>query len=63
MRERWTLEQFLGYIGSWSAVRLFRQRHRADPVARVRPDLERAWGGSSEVRTVEWRIHLRVGRR
>jgi SAM-dependent methyltransferase len=63
MQERWTLDRFLGYLGSWSAVRVFRQRHGSDPVARVRPDLERAWGRASDRRMVEWTIHLRVGRR
>jgi SAM-dependent methyltransferase len=63
MRERWTLDRFLGYIGTWSAVGIYRKCNRADPVALVREDLERRWGAPETIRELVWPIHLRVGRR
>jgi hypothetical protein len=63
MRGQWTLGHFLGYIGTWSAVQVFRKRNRTDPVALIREDLERLWGPQDSTREVIWAIHLRVGRR
>ncbi len=60
MVERWSLPQFCAYLRTWSAVSRYRIARRADPVARVEPELRAAWG--AEERTVRWPLRLRVGR-
>jgi SAM-dependent methyltransferase len=64
MTARLTREQFLGYVGTWSAVARARESTGADPVAAMRAALESVWSGFPEdVRTVTWPIGMRVGRK
>ncbi len=58
----WTLEQVLGYLGTWSAVKQYRQAMASDPLAPVAKDLRVAWGSPDKVRPIAWPIHLRLGR-
>jgi SAM-dependent methyltransferase len=61
MEHRWTSAEFLGYVGSWSAVARGRQAEGRDPLADVAPELQRLWGPAA--RDVRWPLHLLVGRR
>jgi len=56
-----TLPQFIGYLGTWSAARLYLKRHGSDPLDRFRSAFAAAWGVPAAVRTVRWRFTLRVG--
>jgi SAM-dependent methyltransferase len=49
---RWSLEQLLGFVSSWSATARFRKANGEDPVPRLRAALQPAWpaGGSAEIR-------------
>jgi len=62
LEKRWTLERFLGYVGTWSAVREYAERHGgADAVAIVRDDLAGAWPGGAEAEArVRWPLTLRA---
>jgi SAM-dependent methyltransferase len=60
--ETWTLAQFAGYLGTWSAAAAFRARTAADPVALVLPELTAAWGPPDEARAVRWPLAVRAGR-
>ena len=62
MRVHWTLEQLLGYLNTWSAVRRFQRDHGYNPLDAVRTDLERAWPRNSVKLALTWAVHLRVGR-
>lgn len=61
MRADWSLDDVLGYLGTWSAARCYMKARGADPREQVRADLVRAWGGAA-TRTVTWPLHLRAGR-
>lgn len=61
MRATWSLDDLLGYVGTWSAVQRFRDAGHGDPVAAVRPELEVNWGRPDETRDVRWPVNLRVG--
>jgi ubiquinone/menaquinone biosynthesis C-methylase UbiE len=61
MEMDWTLEQLLGYLGTWSAVRRYREAVGADPLDRIREALAGAWGTSGERRRVRWPLHLKAG--
>jgi SAM-dependent methyltransferase len=61
MEMDWTLDQLLGYLGTWSAVRRYRDAVGEDPLDRIRDHLARAWGPSGTSRKVRWPLHLRAG--
>lgn len=60
VRMIWSLDHFIGYLGTWSAVERYKAQHGADPVELVLGDLRSAWGeGDREVR---WPLAFRIGR-
>lgn len=60
---QWTLEDLLGYLGTWSATRRYVQAHGRDPLDVIRDPLGLAWGGTESARLVTWPLSLRVGKR
>jgi SAM-dependent methyltransferase len=60
--ETWTLPQFAGYLGTWSAAAAFRRAAGEDPVALVLPELAAAWGPPERARAVRWPLAVRAGR-
>jgi SAM-dependent methyltransferase len=61
MTTEWSLQQQLGYLGTWSAVGRFRDVAGRDPIPMVAAELEPAWG-SEGVRKVSWPLSVRAGR-
>lgn len=61
MTTEWTLEQEVGYLGTWSAVGRYREAVGADPIPLVRTELEAVWP-SNQVRRVAWPLSVRAGR-
>jgi len=62
MEARWTLDQVLGYVGTWSAVwRIGKERGPA-PFEEFRQELAAAWGEAARARSIVWPLALRVGR-
>jgi len=62
IRERWTIEDLLGYIETWSAVRGLEKAEGRAPIENFRRKLADAWGAKVNFRSVHWPISLRVGR-
>ncbi len=60
MRADWDLESALGYIGTWSAVKRYRERCGRDPVALIAAPLAAAWGPGR--RALAWPLALRAAR-
>lgn len=58
----WNLEEYLAYLETWSAVKYYRKDKGADPIALVRAEMERAWGGAGERRLITWPLSLKAGR-
>ncbi|WP_297009392.1 class I SAM-dependent methyltransferase [uncultured Corynebacterium sp.] len=54
-------EEFLGYVGTWSAVRKAEEAGRADLFQNFRADIVRIWGGNGRPRQVSWPVTVRVG--
>ena len=69
MRVRWTRDDLLGYVGSWSAVARYRQQHSeagrsardSDPIPAFLDELSRVWP-REKVIDIEWPLYMRVGR-
>jgi SAM-dependent methyltransferase len=61
MQSTWTLEQLVGYLGTWSPLKRFREERGFDPLQEVLPGLERAWGSEAK-RSVDWPLSLRAFR-
>lgn len=55
----WTLDRFLNYLRTWSAVRQYIHENEDDPVVGLARELEPTWGTSE--REVQFPIFLRVG--
>jgi len=62
MEHAWTLADFVGFLGTWSAVAKYRSVHGIDPVEQFESELEPAWGGRDVVRMVRWPLAGRLGR-
>ncbi len=62
MEAQWELKHLLGYLGTWSAVQRYRRQNGSDPLAQVADELAAAWGDATQLRPVQWPLHLRVGR-
>ena len=58
----WVLDEYVGYIGTWSAVHRHRNRKGDDPVPQLRQALARAWP-DAERRLVRWPLSVRVARK
>lgn len=63
MRKSWNLEQFLNYLGTWSAVQRYKEKERHDPVADlVAKPFANAWGGNvKQEKEFATDLILRVG--
>ncbi len=57
----WSLADFLGYIGTWSAVRAARKETGEDPMPVFTDALSAVWGADDFVRNVRWPLAMRVG--
>jgi SAM-dependent methyltransferase len=62
MTAEWTLDDLLGYLGTWSSVVRYRQERNVDPLTLVDKQLGLAWGPPQTARTVHWPLYLRIGR-
>jgi SAM-dependent methyltransferase len=62
MTAEWTLDDLLGYLGTWSSVVRYRQQRGADPLALIDKQLAEAWGPADVARTVRWPLYCRIGR-
>jgi len=58
MEATWTLEQFAGYVRTWSAVHRYVVARGEDPVDVLVDQLRPLWG---ETRCVTWPLDLRAG--
>lgn len=59
---RWTLEELLGYVGSWSATARYVAALGHDPRGMLRATLTPHWGAPDTRQPVRWPLRLRVGR-
>jgi SAM-dependent methyltransferase len=61
MTEDWELRQMLGFLNSWSAVRIYEEEHDHHPIQQVWKELSEAWGDPREKRQIRWPLYMRLG--
>lgn len=62
MEHNWTLEQFAGFLSSWSAAVYYREKRGSDPLERVLPGLAAHWSSSGETKTICWPLTVLAGK-
>ena len=62
MTATWTLDELLGYIGTWSATIKLIEAHGAAPVQELRDRLAQVWRDRA-ARTIRWPLAIRLARR
>jgi ubiquinone/menaquinone biosynthesis C-methylase UbiE len=63
MTAQWSLDQLMGYLGTWSATSRYREQRGHDPLPALRASLEPLWGDVGSVRELSWALPVRIGRR
>ena len=61
MAAHWSVDQFLGYVGTWSGVRALLAAEGDAPFQMFSMKVRDAWGSTSS-RRVSWPLGMRVGR-
>ncbi len=61
MTASWTLDHFLGYINTWSAVKRARAKTNRDPLPALSASLHKVWGEPHVARLVSWPLRMRIG--
>ena len=58
----WNLDQLMGYLKTWSAVKEAEKIMGFNPVDRLRTDLSTVWGDPETKKKVTWPLSIRAGR-
>jgi SAM-dependent methyltransferase len=61
MTARWDLSQLLGFLNSWSAVRMYEAEHAHHPAKQIWAELSEAWGEHGQKRLIRWPLYMRIG--
>jgi len=61
MRLDWSLEQLVGYLGTWSPLKRYVAEHGENPIEAILPRLRGAWG-LPPARPVVWPLFVRAFR-
>lgn len=62
MKAEWDLNEFMGYLHTWSATQRFQKENEQNPLDIVRRMLVKTWGEPQARQTVRWPLYLRIGR-
>ncbi|HYE94667.1 MAG TPA: class I SAM-dependent methyltransferase [Rubricoccaceae bacterium] len=63
MEARWTLDDLVGYLSTWSALKTCRAQTGSDPLPGVAEALAEVWGDPGERRAIRWPLALYVRRK
>ena len=61
MSHAWNLQQFIGYLSTWSALKHFIDAHKINPLTELEKQLRSHW--KDETKNVRFKILLRVGKK
>jgi SAM-dependent methyltransferase len=57
-----TLEDFIGYLNTWSATQRYISQHGTNPTDLVKDKLSQVWKEGDIEKTLRWKLVLKVGR-
>ena len=63
MTAKWTIDQFIGYICTWSAVKRYMDTKGTDPVESLKEELTGLWDNSSGIMDVYWPLTVMIGKK
>ena len=63
MQMDWTLDQLLGFLQTWSAVKRYITDRGIDPVSEIGSTLKPFWGNADKTKLVKMPLYLRVSRK
>ena len=63
IRLRWTRDELLAYVGTWSASERYRKEKGEDPTNALRGPLAALWPDPAVPKTIVWPIAVRAGRK
>jgi len=63
MSVKWTIKQLMGYMGTWSAVKRYRENKGIDPVESIEKELTGFWDKRSGVMPVHWPLSVIIGKK
>jgi ubiquinone/menaquinone biosynthesis C-methylase UbiE len=61
MHYKWGLEQFLGYVGTWSSVQHYKDKENADPITILAAKLKHYWR-DNEAKDIDFPVFMRLFR-
>jgi len=61
MEIKWDLNQFAGYLDSWSATQRYKAQKGHHPLEIIWQKLTEAWGDENEPRLIRWPLYFRIG--
>jgi ubiquinone/menaquinone biosynthesis C-methylase UbiE len=62
MEADWNLNQFAGFLDSWSATQRFKEQKGQHPLEIIWDQLAAAWGNQNTPHLVRWPLHFRIGK-
>ena len=62
MQANWTLDQFAGFLNSWSATQRYKEQNGQHPLEIIWKELSAAWGNENDQRSIRWPLHFRIGK-
>jgi ubiquinone/menaquinone biosynthesis C-methylase UbiE len=62
MSAKWTINQLVGYIDTWSAVKRYRDKKGSDPVESIEKELSKKWDNTA-VMEVYWPLSMVIGKK
>ncbi len=58
----WALTELIGYLNTWSAVKLYEKKEKSNPVSLIEKDLKKIWGTEGHKKSITFPILLKVGK-
>lgn len=62
METEWNLDNLVGFLSSWSAIRVYMKAEGVHPLEKVLDDLQKSWGNPTKKKLVKWPLFFRIGR-
>lgn len=60
MSAQWSLQQLIGYLNTWSAVKAYTTSNGHNPADALTKELTNVWSTGHKLKTVNWPLSLRV---